>query len=177
MSGLLFLTGDDFQVKNGTKGAILCNGIRGYSLILFYSTQCAHCRTFIPIFKRLPGTIGGCQFGMANVSIDKSRLIKMAKPTIAPITYVPYVVLYVDGKPYMRYNGPQDEEEVRRFVVETARHINSKQAFSEDVTVKQDKEKSIPAYCIGNPLYGCEDGVCYLPMNEAYTATNGMNQN
>lgn len=173
MSGLLFLTAEDFQVKDGIKGPILCHGIRGFSLILFYSTQCVHCKTMIPIFKRLPGTIGGCQFGMANVSIDKKRLVKMAENTIAPIAYVPYILLYIDGKPYMRYNGPPEETELKRFVVEVAKNVSSKQTFSPEV-VKQATEKSLPAYCLGNPLYGCEDGVCYLPMNEAYTPTRSM---
>lgn len=169
MSGLLFLTSEDFQIKEGAKGTILCHGIRGYSLIMFYSTQCSHCKTFIPIFKRLPGTIGGCQFGMANVSLEKSKLVKLSASTIAPITYVPYVVLYIDGKPYMRYNGPQDENEIRNFIVEIAKHINS--SFTPPNVVVKD-EKSIPAYCLGNPLYGCEDGVCYLPMDEAYLVKN-----
>jgi hypothetical protein len=99
MSGLLFLSSDDFLIGKGTKGDILCNSIPGFSLILFYSTQCSHCQTLIPIFKKLPGTINGCQFGMINISTNK-ECIRMASNTIAPIIYVPYIVLYVQGKPY-----------------------------------------------------------------------------
>ena len=95
MSGLLFLTSDDFIISKGSKGTILCTSIPGFSLILFYSTQCPHCQNFIPIFKKLPGTIGGCQFGMINVSTNKN-CIRLSKDTIAPITYVPYVVLYIN---------------------------------------------------------------------------------
>jgi|SRR3989344_833395 len=177
MSGLLSLSGDDFVIKNGTKGPIMCHKIPGFSLILFYSTQCGHCKTFLPIFKQLPGTIGGCQFGISNVSLEKQRVVKMSKETIAPITYVPYVILFYKGKPYMRYNGPQDAEELRRFVVEIAQTIVSKEA---DDTYQPARgeikrfEKHIPAYCLGQPLYGCEDGVCYLPMEEAYTQTKNL---
>ena len=71
MSGLLFLTADDFQLVKGVKGNIMCTGIQGFSLILFYSVQCEHCQSLIPIFKTLPGTVGGCQFGMINVSNNK----------------------------------------------------------------------------------------------------------
>ena len=34
----------------------------------------------------------------------------MSKKSISPITVVPYVILYVNGKPYMRYQGPQDSK-------------------------------------------------------------------
>lgn len=164
MSGLLFLSTDDFIVNTSNKGKILCHGIPGFSLILFYSTQCTYCQTLIPIFKRLPGTIGGCQFGMINVSANK-QCVKMSKETIAPISYVPYIVLYIQGKPFMRYNGPHDGEEIRRFVIEVANKVQSKQKFSTE-NVKE-KQKGIPEFTIGIPLCG-QDGVCYLDFDDAY---------
>lgn len=168
MSGLLFLGTDDFRILKGTKGPILCNLIEGFSLILFYSKQCPHCQELIPIFKRLPGSIGGCQFGMLNVSQNKD-VIRLSTQTIAPIEYVPYVILYVNGKPFMRYQGPPDINEIRRFVFEIAQNVNSKQQFSSE-KVKEDPKNpksGIPAYTIGHPLYGT-DNVTYLLMDEAY---------
>ena len=91
MSNLLFLTADDFELRKGTKGNIVCHDISGYSLVLFYSTQCKYCKELIPIFKQLPGTISGCQFGMINVSKNKN-IVHMSRNSIAPIEYVPYVV-------------------------------------------------------------------------------------
>ena len=166
MSGLLFLTSDDFHVSKGTKGDILCHSINGFSLILFYSTQCTHCQNLIPLFKKLPGTIGGCQFGMINVSTNK-KCVVMSKDTVTPITYVPYIVLYINGKPYMRYQGPQDVNEIRRFVFEVAQKVESKQKFSDD-RVKEDPRGNLPAYTIGHPLYG-DDKVCYLEFDNAYS--------
>ena len=166
MNGLLFLTSEDFTVKKGSKGNIMCHEIPGFSLIFFYSTtQCDHCPKLIPIFKKLPGTIGGCQFGMVNVIINR-QCVNMSKNTIAPITYVPYIVLYIDGKPFMRYNGPYDEREIRRFILEVANKIRSKQQFSSE-NIKDDK-KSIPEYTIGHPVCGADDKVCYLEFNDAY---------
>jgi len=166
MSGLLFLSSDDFQIAKGTKGDILTNSIPGFSLILFYSTQCQHCQKLIPIFKKLPGTIGGCQFGMINVSSNKN-LVRLSKDTVAPITYVPYIVLYINGRPFMKYQGPHDAGEIRRFVLEVAQKVQSKQKFS-DENVKEDPRGNIPAYTIGHPLYGPDERVCYLPMVDAY---------
>lgn len=165
MSGLLFLSSEDFTVAKGSKGNILCHDLKGFSLILFYSTQCVHCQSLIPIFKELPGTIGGCQFGMINVSTNK-MCVRMSKQTIAPIKYVPYIILYIDGKPFMRYNGPHDGREIRRFVVEVANKVQNKQKFSNENVNKP--KKGIPEYTIGIPLCGPGDKVCYLNFDDAY---------
>ena len=168
MSGLLFLSSEDFSVTKGNKGNILCHSIPGFSLILFYSTQCVHCQTLIPIFKRLPGTIGGCQFGMINVSTNK-LCVRMSKETIAPIDYVPYIILYIAGKPFMRYNGPHDGGEIKRFILEVANKVQSKQQFSsENVKEPESGKKGIPEFTIGHPLCGPDDKVCYLTMEDAY---------
>ena len=167
MSGLLFLTSDDFQLQRGTKGNILCTNIQGFSLILFYSTQCGHCQTLLPVFKRLPGSVGGCQFGMINVSHNK-KCILLSRESIDPIREVPYVVLYIQGKPYMRYKGPHDTKEIGRFIVEVSQKVQNNQSFSnEDKRVQPDPRGGLPAYTIGRPLHGT-DKVCYLDFENAY---------
>lgn len=166
MSGpILFLTGEDFSVEKGTNGNILCTKIPGFSLILFYSTHCTYCQTLIPIFKRLPGTINGCQFGMINVSSNRN-VVERSQNTAGPIKYVPYIVLHVNGKPFMLYKGPHDETAIRNFVVEVANNIQKKQQFSKE-KVKEQGPGEIPEYCIGKPLCG-NDKVCYLTFNGAY---------
>jgi len=168
MSGLLFLTTDDFSVQRGIKGPIMCtNNMQGFSLILFYSTECQHCQSLIPIFKRLPGSVGGCQFGMINVSNNKQCVI-MSRSTIAPIKVVPYIVLYINGKPHMRYNGPYVAEEIGRFIVEVARKVQSQDTTEKDERIKEDPRGGIPAYTIGHPLYGPDDKICYLDFDDAY---------
>lgn len=165
MSGLLFLTSDDFTVNRGTKGSILCNKIPGFSLILFYSTQCSHCIQLIPTFKSLPGTIGGCQFGMINVSTNK-RCVKMAKNTIVPIQYVPLLILYINGRPFIKYNGRYESNDIKTFILEVANKVNNKQKFSNE-NVAEDPRGTIPDYSIGHPLYGL-DNVIYLEFESAY---------
>lgn len=167
MSGLLFLSTEDFFVARGTKGDILCNSIPGLSLVLFYSTQCNFCQKLIPIFKKLPGSIGGCQFGMINVSSNK-QCVQMAKATIAPITYVPYIILYVNGKPFIEYRSKHDFNDIRQFVFDVAQKIQNKQKFTDIKGVKEDPRGSIPLYTIGHPLCGDGSDVCYLEFDEAY---------
>lgn len=173
MNGLLFLTSEDFNIGDGVKGPILCHGINAFSLILFYSTKCVHCEALIPIFHQLPGTIIGCQIGIINVSTNK-KVLEMAKNTISPIEYVPYIVLYVNKRPYMRYNGPRDINEIRKFVYEVTKNIKNNQAFSKDKVKEPKSGRGIPQYCIGKPLYG-EDEVCYLKESEAYPKINNIN--
>lgn len=170
MSGLLFLSNEDFNLVDGTRGKIMCHSIPGMSLILFYSTLCEHCQNLIPIFKLLPGTLGGCQFGMINVSTNR-ECVKMSQGTIAPITYVPYIVLFIQGKPFMKYQGPHDINEIKRFVYEVSQKMCNKQKFTDSGNVKINKQAGkIPAYTVGHPLCG-EDEVCYLKMDEAYRKT------
>lgn len=160
MSSLLFLTTNDFTLDKVENVSILCHEIKGISFILFYSTQCVYCQQLIPIFKKLPDIINGCHFGMINVSMNKN-LVQMSMETILPIRYVPILVLYVNGHPYMRYDGPPNENGIRRFILEASNSIQ------ESGFTKISKEKGIPAYTIGNPLYG-EGNVCYLEFDEAY---------
>lgn len=165
MSGLLFLTTEDFSIQDGTKGPILCNGIPGFSLILFYSTQCGHCQDLIPIFKRLPGTIGGCQFGMINVSSNK-KVVRMSNKTIAPVTYVPYIILYINGKPFMKYNGPHTSVQLKNFVIEVANKVQNKQQFSKKNVNPDENNRGLPEYSIGIPWN--PKLVCYLDFENAY---------
>lgn len=169
MSGLLFLQSNDFIVQTGTKGDILCNSIRGVSLILFYSTKCEYCQVLIPIFKRLPGSINGCQFGMINVTNERD-VVKMSSSTIAPIKYVPLIILFVGGKPFIRYDGPHDEQEIRKFLMDVTSKLQTKDKFSSDKTNPTGTgkhEKEIPAYTVGYPLCG-QDEISYMEFEEAY---------
>ena len=164
MSGLLFLTSDDFYLQQGYNGNIMSTTIQGFSLILFYSTMCSHCKDLIPIFKALPGKVGGCQFGMINVSNNKN-CIMMSKQTINPLSVVPYIVLHIDGKPYMRYNGPYDIEDLKQFIFDVSNDIRSQQTQPQQQT-QTKKTDEIKHY---RPNYS--DDVCYLDLNEAYQLT------
>jgi len=163
MSSLLFLSNDDFFLKNSENGVMLAHGIRGFSLVLFYATNCIHCPRVLPTFKRLPELVNGCQFAMVNVSSNHG-LVQKARQSITPITYVPLIILYVNGMPYIRYDGPSDEQEIRKFILEMSNHIQET-GFASAPGAK--KGKTIPAYTIGNPLVG-EDNRCYLEYEEAY---------
>ena len=89
---LIFLTNNEFILKEINKSKVLCNPIPGFCLVLFYSTECSHCKTLIPIFRKLPGTIGGCQFGVINISKNK-QTIKDSVDSTTPLKF--FVPLYL----------------------------------------------------------------------------------
>jgi len=172
MSALNFLTSEDFRIIKDPNGYKLCHIIPGFSLVLFYSNRCKYCKDFITIFKELPGTVGGCQFGMINISNNRDCAEK-SKNTNTNIEYVPYIILYYNGKPYYHYQGDADINKLKQFIFEMAKKTEIKQKISQNPNVIQPKKRgTIPQYCLGNPIYGNEN-VCYLEMEEAYTVEGG----
>jgi thiol-disulfide isomerase/thioredoxin len=162
MSSLLILTSDDFSVEKTEKGGVLCQCIPNISMILFYSTKCEHCKTLLPIFKKMPGHVGGCQFGIINLSNNR-EVVKKSSESITPIEFVPYLVLYVDGKPYMRYNGPHDMNEISRFVMDVSKKVIGGQQFVKNVKIVP--KNIIPEYTTGVPK---SRKLCYFSFGDAY---------
>jgi thioredoxin-like negative regulator of GroEL len=164
MSGLLFLTHEDFYIGKGTKGNILCNSIKGLSLVFFYSTKCHICQAFIPSYKKLPGNVKGCHFSMVNVS-QYQKIVGMSNNTITPIQYVPYIVLYVNGKPYIKYEGEYDTREIAEFIMEVSNTLSQKEKFFSNNDKVKMGESGIAIYSDGTPI---TDRICYLNFEEAY---------
>lgn len=162
-TGLLFLTANDFYIKQTGDRLELCNKLQGLSFVLFYSTKCRYCHTLSPEFKTLPSIVQGFQFGMINVTTFPA-IADMSRGTNTEIQYVPLIILYNKGAPLMRYEGPPIKSEMAKFVVSVAKKINQNMKFTQNV-VKKGKE--LPAYCIANPLYG-KSNVCYLEFDKAY---------
>jgi hypothetical protein len=117
MSGLLFLNATDLTHKSGEKGTMLCISPepKGMTLVMFYSKDCEHCKTLFSNFKQLPYFVTGCQFAIFNVDLNP-QIVELSKPTICPITYVPDVILYVNGSPYIRYDGDHDTKAIQTFL-------------------------------------------------------------
>lgn len=163
MSGLLFFRSMDFFISKGAQGKVLCHHIPSFSLILFYSTQSEHCSELLSIFKRLPGTIQNCQFGIINISSpDGYNVVKMMRETIHPMKFVPFVILFINGRPAISYNGPRDEKYIRQFVVETANRIQSRKSILNNGNTPNNKKSKIPDYSLGVPIMTEDETAFYL---------------
>jgi hypothetical protein len=166
MNSLIFLSSDDFSIQSGKKGNILCNKIPGISFVLFYSNQCPHCGGVVDQFKTLPQLLPNCQFGMVNVSTNKDVAL-MSQKTISPITYVPFIILFVNGRPFIVYNGQKTATEMAGFVYEVISRIQQKKNF---ITSKSNGDEEHIEYVGGVIPFNvvCEGEQCYLSFSDAY---------
>ena len=129
MSSIKYLNVNDFFVDNGTKGYVLCcKETKDISLVLFYSNSCSHCNDFIPVFKQASIENQNCTFCLINVS-NNIQVIEMSNLTIAPIKYVPYVIIYINQRPYMRYDGPTNIQALNMFLQKIISQMPVKQNF------------------------------------------------
>jgi len=144
MSGIHFLGSDDFVVKQGDKGLVLSlvYESKGMTLLLFYSTECPYCDALINKFKQLPSYMNGCQFSMVNVNRNMS-IVERSKNTIAPISYVPDVILYVNGSPYVRYDGPHDIQHIQDFIININKNLSNEKKTAFMALDENNNTKSI----------------------------------
>ncbi len=189
-SGLLFFTSEDFRTEKGPKGKVLCINVKGLCLILFYSPMCKHCNNFLPDFKTLPGRIGGCQFGMVNVNNSK-EVVMMSAETIVPIKYVPYMILYEDGVPIIRYDGEHSSVSIVNFICDVNGKLNQRRATNKSSNEQNRKQehhdelvevngfqlkvstKTISKYCDGRKK---RENITYLTFMKAYTGNKNGNR-
>ena len=117
MSGIYFLNHTDFEVMKGDRGDMMSLKYdkNGLTLVLFYSKELPSCDFMMTRFKQLPGLMNGCNFAMVNMN-KNMELVELSRNTIAPISYVPDLTLFVNGCPFIRYDGPQEIENICNFL-------------------------------------------------------------
>lgn len=166
MNSIIKLRSDDFNIEQGNKGSVLCNGIKGLSLCLFWSPECNICKILEPSYRKLPSIINNCRFCSINIS-DNKNVISLSRETIAPIEFVPYIVFYVNGRPFLQYDDEANIEKLLNFIVYATKLVESKKAFI-DKGVKV--ESDIPPYSVAKPYadFKCEGDFCYLTYADAY---------
>ena len=117
MSGIYFLNHTDFEVMKGDRGDMMTLKYdkKGLTLVLFYSKELPSCDFMMTRFKQLPGLMNGCNFAMVNMN-KNMELVEVSRNTIAPISYVPDLTLFVNGCPFIRYDGPQEIDNICNFL-------------------------------------------------------------
>lgn len=128
MSGILYLTADDFVLKSGEKGNLLCTTqlVKGLCIVLFYSNDCQHSANLLKKYKQLPRVINGCQFALININKPSNfSVVRLSQNTISPITFVPDIILYVDGTPFIRYDGPHEIPPIKQFILDIYQRLHT----------------------------------------------------
>lgn len=168
---LIHLGTTDFDIREGNKGQALCIKYPELTFVFFHADadRCAHCHELLPEFRKLPYIISGCKFALVNLN-KFPEIVKMSKSTTTPLEYVPYLVLYINGRPFIRYEGDKNLQSLAEFVSEFMTRLKSQTNFvsTQKATKLQDE---IPKYSIAIPYSViCDEdkGVCYLKYDEAY---------
>jgi thiol-disulfide isomerase/thioredoxin len=171
---LIELNADAFRKLKGSKGYVLgIPNAENLTLLMFYSTQCEYCDQAMPELARLSRHLreNNLPIQVAVCDVGKNRaVIKEAADTVDPIKYVPYTVIYLKDKPYVRYNGNKVAEEMFKYLIEVMRRIDTRQQFvradSRQEDEEKDEEPTQPG--IGVPYnMVTEQSVCYLTNEEA----------
>ncbi len=174
---LIELHADSFRKLKGSKGYVLgIPNANNLTLVMFYSTQCEYCDQAMPELARLSRHLreNNLPIQVAVCDVGKNRaVIKEASETVDPIKYVPYSVIYLKDRPYVRYNGNKVAEEMFKYLIEVMRRIDTKQQFvrsdarngqQED----EEKDEAPQAPGMGVPYnMVTEQSVCYLTNEEA----------
>lgn len=126
---LIPLTSNNFYIRQGRKGPILCSRVDGLSITLFYSTRCQNCKQLLPVYNSLSQSIRGIQFTALNVGKYRD-VAQHSKATITRIEYVPLVIIYVNGTPFMSYDGPKTYENMFSFINGVIQHVTTRRPVS-----------------------------------------------
>lgn len=161
---------EHFQVivsKTGKK--LLCHGIAHpkkliISHVLFFTPDCEYCEELKETFKILSQHITSHYFCFCNLKLS-SQVVKYSKESTTPLQHVPYVITYVNGKPYAKYEGDRTVKGLKDFI----QLVNSKvEQFKTSPQLQKD-ELDEQVSTGATPANKAKR--CYLTMDEAYSST------
>lgn len=139
------------------------------SFVLFYSPSCPYSMQFMPVFRELPRHVHGCVFAMLNVSTNFD-LIQRSQHTSLVIDEVPFLILFYNGVPMLKYDSDLTLPAIRDFILECtteAKTADSARAFA----AKNKRRRGGSAMgteenTTGIPIYGTGNIVSYLTFEE-----------
>ena len=116
---ILHLTNNDFYVDNGKKGKVMCTTQKDILFAFFHlnDNECSNCTTMIPEFVNVAKRLPQIKYALVNLS-KYPEIFKKTVDTIAPIKYVPYLIIFVNNRPFLRYDGGKSSSEMYEFIKE-----------------------------------------------------------
>lgn len=165
MNTFQYLEDKNFYLSKGQGGKVLLStNVEGVSFVFFFSTKCPNCSPGLDIFRRLKDKFTSIKFCVININENPSVIQKSAQ-SCTPIEYVPYLILYYNGKPFLRYDGDIVLDHLVKFLVEVMKRIESKVKFSKGGS----EESEVPGYTEGTPYnVVCNQNKCYIKWDKAY---------
>lgn len=123
MAGIQQLNTHNFMIL-GRQTKTLGTNIPGNMLVLFKMTNCQNCATFEPIFVELANSDRRVSYGIANIS-NNTEIVKMSRETSTPIAAVPFLILYINGRPHAKFNGTKSVSNLQTFITKALQNIGS----------------------------------------------------
>ena len=108
-----YLKTQDFYIDNGKKGKVLCTTQKDIVFCFFHldGNQCENCKEMVPEFLKLPNLVPQINYALVDLS-KYPEIAKKTAVTIAPIKYVPYLIVFVNNRPFLRYDGGKTSTEI-----------------------------------------------------------------
>ena len=114
MSSITFLDATNF-VLIGNQNKSLGINIPGPVLVFFKMQTSEPCREFEPTFTKLSNTDKRVSYGVLDVQQHKD-VVLWSRKTSTPITGVPILILYLNGKPHAKFNGIKNVPSIQSFI-------------------------------------------------------------
>jgi len=191
MSSVLYLGEQDFYVGKGNRGNVICCNQPGVVFVMFHADPkvCQFCDLAKPEFMQIGQVIASAKFALCNLSRCKG-LVTQSFQTITPLDKVPLFILFVNGRPFMNYNGEkqlnafaefmqQALQRLQQATIQTNNGGTNVASFGSDNPVKTahgieydyDYITVTNSSMIGQ-VTCTDEGVCYLTAKESYGPMN-----
>ena len=167
MNSVKQLSDHEFILQPRKNGNILACTLKGFSLIVFKTSNCPYCSQLGPVLTSLSKKIPQCKFAMANVT-NYPKILEASRKSIKPIDYVPFIIFYVNSKPFLEYKGDKSENGIGNFVMSVMNQLQNTKGFSENSIIDSDEVQETIGGVIPYNSIKCdlESGLCYLTNKE-----------
>ena len=162
MKHLLNLSSDDFFFERTARGQMICNGIPGLSLVMFYGKKCKNCAVVLPEFRKLPEIMSGCEFGIIDI-VAHSAIYTRSLDSDLPITNVPFMLLFYNGKPYMQYRHIMTARNIHQFLIDVSKQIPATIPSKQTRSAKRPSARN-HATPVGFSMLNARDATTGIPV-------------
>ena len=151
---ILYLTNNDFYVDNGKKGKVMCTTQKDILFAFFHlnDNECSNCTTMIPEFVNVAKRLPQIKYALVNLS-KYPEIFKKTIDTIAPIKYVPYLIIFVNNRPFLRYDGGKSSSEMYDFIKELLENMPKYLPQYQPPTTQQGNPYQQPQYQLQGQQY------------------------
>ncbi len=174
MNSIRHLSDTDFELKAGKKGKVLCTNLKGISVVQFHHPSCVNCKKLFPIFNALSRQINNCLFCAVNIG-TYSSIVNASRQTISPIEAVPLIILYVNGRPFLKYDGEHDIQSIGNFIVNVVKKLKESNMGQNAQLEVDNPVETINGVIPFNIV--CDGELCYLTHKELNNANPNNNAN